>query len=75
MQKSTKIKNKSFSVYIELRNIQRSITRNTEGNYRYMFDVYIEGKLEQKDMAVRAHSIDWVKYIINHKSMKIKRYQ
>ena len=75
MRESTKVKNKSFTVYIELRNIRRSITKNTEGNYRYMFDAYIEGKLEHKDMAVRAHSIDYLKYIINHKAMKIKKFQ
>lgn len=72
MRESVKLKNKSFTVYIELRNIRRSITKNDKGEYRYMFDIYIEGKLETKDATIRARSTPWIIYKIKHEGLKTK---
>lgn len=72
MRESVKLKDKSFTVYIELRNIRRSITKDGDGNYRYIFDIYIEGKLETKDVSIRARSTPWIIYKIKREGLKTK---
>lgn len=65
-----KLKNKSFTVYFELRNVSRSPNKVKGDKYSYMFDIYIEGKLINKNRYAEARSINEVIYRINHKLVK-----
>lgn len=70
MTELTKLKNKSFTVYLELRNIKRSPNKDKNGKYRYSFDIYIEGRLKDKNSYIRAKNIDNIIYLLKRHGIK-----
>jgi Cdc6-like AAA superfamily ATPase len=70
--KIKKIKSKSFIANIELKNVLRTLDKNSKGEYGYVFDVYIEGKLETKSARSQAHTISEIINNIKKNGLKTK---
>lgn len=72
-----KLKNASFNIKVELRNIKKNTIRNKftdlKRGYDYRFDIYINGEIFRRDCWEMAENINELKSIVIKKHFtKIK---
>lgn len=70
MPDNIKIKNRSFRVFMELRNIKRTGLPDKDGRYTYSFDFYIEGRLVMESATIYAKNMDWIIYRVKTEGLK-----